>query len=139
MKIKQILALTLAIVLLTAVFCGCKKSSTNEQTEKLYYDLRGNSYNQKLDIKFYDKNGNIYHLEMDEDYLPSYACDATGEVLNGFQCYITSEGYLFYDENNALARKEGTTDTYLDQDGNEYYDISTIYWSSNGELCHGLV
>lgn len=142
---KKIGALLLMILTLLFVFSACSKSAdTKDGTSKAqttasqekYYDAKGNSYSSTLDVLFYDKDGNAYKLEMAEDYMPDYVNQSTGKRLNGLQCYVTEQGYLYYDEDNKLSLKDGSMSIYYDDSKNVYYDISTVSWDKDGTLIH---
>jgi hypothetical protein len=142
---KKTATLLLAILALMSVFSACSKSAdtqtetTKAQTtasQEQYYDAKGNVYSSSLDVLFYDKDGNSYKLEVVEDYMPDYVNQSTGERLNGFQCYITEQGCLYFDEDNKLSLKDGSMSIYYDDSKNVYYDISTVSWDKNGNLIH---
>lgn len=142
---KKIGALLLVILTLLSVFSACSKSAdTKDGTSKVqttasqekYYDAKGNSYSSTLDVLFYDKDGNAYKLETAEDYMPDYVNQSTGERLNGLQCYVTEQGYLYYDKDNKLSLKNGSMSIYYDDSKNVYYDISTVSWDKDGTLIH---
>ena len=142
---KKTATLLLAILALMSVFSACSKSvdtqteTTKAQTtasQEQYYDAKGNVYSSSLDVLFYDKDGNSYKLEVVEDYMPDYVNQSTGERLNGFQCYITEQGCLYFDEDNKLSLKDGSMSIYYDDSKNVYYDISTVSWDKNGNLIH---
>ncbi len=142
---KKTATLLLAIMVLMSVFSACSKSAntqaetTKAQTtasQEQYYDAKGNAYSSSLDVLFYDKDGNAYKLEVVEDYMPDYVNQSTGEHLNGFQCYITEQGCLYFDEDNKLSLKDGSMSIYYDDSKNIYYDISTVSWDKDGNLVH---
>lgn len=132
-NIIKYISIILAIFTVALAFSSCSKAE-QEQTADSYYDKMGNLYEQQFDVKYYDKDGNSYHFEMDEDYFPNIINDSTGEVYNGLECYITADGYFFYDSENSLKRKKDSASTYVDLQNNEYYDISTVTWDVNGNL-----
>ena len=136
-------ALVLALVCFVCSFSACSKKgeATSEPVTNagMYYDRNGEESSSREEVKYYDKDGNVYLFEMVEDYLPDYVNQLTGERLNGFNCYITEDGYLYNDISNKLSLVSGTTDTYSDTDGNTYYDISTVYWDMNGNMFHRAV
>lgn len=142
---KKTAAFLLAILTLLSVFSACSKSADSKgntakrqttASQEQYYDAKGNTYSSSLDVLFYDKDGNSYKLETAEDYMPDYVNQSTGERLNGFQCYVTEQGYLYYDEDNKLSLKDGSMSIYYDDSKNIYYDISTVSWDKYGNLTH---
>lgn len=141
-RLLKIIALVTAFACAFALFSAC--SSDKEKNEPvtnagMYYDRNGEESSSREEVKYYDKDGNVYLFEMVEDYLPDYVNQQTGERLNGFNCYITEDGYLYNDISNKLNLVSGTTDTYSDSDSNTYYDISTVYWDMNGNMFHRAV
>lgn len=142
-KFNRVVAFALVLVCFACVFSACSKkgeATTEPSTRQgMYYDRNGEESQSREEVKYYDKDGNVYLYEMVEDYLPDYVNQQTGERLNGFNCYITEDGYLYNDISNRLSLVSGTTDTYSDSDGNLYYDISTVYWDMNGDMFHRAV
>lgn len=141
-KLNKILAVALMLACFCTVLSACSSGDTKIEpvtNEGMYYDRNGEESSSREEVKYYDKDGNIYLFEMVEDYLPDYVNQQTGERLNGFNCYITEDGYLYNDISNRLSLVSGTTDTYSDSDGNLYYDISTIYWDMQGNMFHRAV
>lgn len=142
---KKSVSVLMLVVMLIAVFCSCSKDADakNQTTEPQaaasqtqYYDSKGNAYSSSLDVLFYDKDGNAYKLVTTDDLLPDYVNQSTGERLNGFQCYVTEQGFLYYDENSELSLKDGSVSIYYDKNQNVYYDISTVTWDKDGNLHH---
>ena len=143
-KYCKIFALIMALVILCSVFASCSKREEKQNNEPntkqgMYYDRNGEEANSRQEVKYYDKDGNVFMLEIVEDYMPDYVNQQTGERYNGFECYITEDGYFFFDSNDKLKLVSGTTDTYSDSDGNKYYDISTVYWDNEGIMFHKAV
>ena len=91
----------------------------------------------KESVNYYDRDGNVYHYMMVEDYLPDYVNEKTGEHINGFECYIDENGFFCHiSDSKVLSRVENSVDTYEDESGNKYYDISTVSWDENGNMIH---
>ena len=135
--LKKIISVALSVLSVVVLLCSCTNADSDAQTtektsQNVFYDAKGNSYDNRLDVLFYDEQGNTYRLEVVEDYMPDYVNIETGERFNGFQCYITEQGYLYYDKDDKLSLKDGSMSIYTDADGNEYFDISTVTWSSDG-------
>lgn len=141
-KFIKIIALVMMLVCFCTALSACSSGKTKIEpvtNEGMYYDRNGEESSSRQEVKYYDKDGNVYLYEMVEDYLPDYVNQQTGERLNGFNCYITEDGYLYNDISNRLNLVSGTTDTYSDSDGNLYYDISTVYWDMQGNMFHKSV
>lgn len=139
--LKKIISIALSVLSVVVLLCACTNADSDNKTteqasQNVFYDAKGNAYDNRLDVLFYDEQGNTYRLEVVEDYMPDYVNVETGERLNGFQCYVTEQGYLYYDNDDKLSLKDGSMSIYTDANGNEYYDISTATWNSDGTLNH---
>ena len=96
--LKKIISVALSVLSVVVLLCSCTNADSDAQTtektsQNVFYDAKGNAYDNRLDVLFYDEQGNTYRLEVVEDYMPDYVNTETGERLNGFQCYITEQGY----------------------------------------------
>lgn len=148
----NIFTLIFVVSALIFSFSACTKSGARDNTKTtaesisetttatsstVYYDKNGTAYDSKDSVNYYDKDGNVYHYMMVEDYLPDYVNGKTGEHINGFECYIDENGFFCHiSDNNALSRVYNSVDTYEDENGNKYYDISTVSWDENGNMLH---
>ena len=99
-RLMKIIAVVTAFACVFTLLSAC--SSGKEKNEPvtnagMYYDRNGEESSSREEVKYYDKDGNVYLFEMVEDYLPDYVNQQTGERLNGFNCYITEDGYLYND------------------------------------------
>lgn len=135
---KKYIAIALSIIIALSFGACAKNSNQNKTASKasVFYDRNGQKYSKEEDVKYYDASGNVYHKTMVEDFMPEFVNDKTGESYSGFMCYISEDGYLFYDPDNTLKRVKGSLNTYTDSSGKEYYDMSTITWDSSGNLTH---
>lgn len=128
------------VIVMAFSFCACAKNinKKDESTTQasVFYDRNGVKYTKAEDVKYYDADGNVYNKILDEDGLPNFVDVNTGNSYFGMLCYISEDGYLYVDESNELNRVKGTVDTYQDVLGKKYYDISTVYWDSSGNLTH---
>lgn len=134
---KKYVAVILA-ALMAFSFGACAKNkednSKTTTTVSVFYDRNGVEYSNEEDVLFYDAEGNVYNKVMDEDYLPNFVNVETGESYFGMLCYISEDGYLYYDPDNSLTRLKGSLNIYQDVSGKKYYDISTVSWDSYGNL-----
>lgn len=135
---KKYIAIVLSLVIALSFGACAKGEKTNEETTvaSSFYDRDGIEYTNEEDVLFYDAEGNVYNKVMDEDYLPNFVNVETGESYFGMLCYISEDGYLYYDEDNSLDRIKGSLNTYQDSTGKKYYDISTVHWDDLGNLTH---
>lgn len=135
-KYNRIIAFALVLICIASAFSACsKKNEAEPSTEQgMYYDRNGVEAKSREEILYYDKDGNVFMLEIVEDYMPDYVNQQTGERYNGFECYITEDGYFYHDAADELKLVSGTTDTYKNPDGKQFFDISTVYWDMNGNM-----
>lgn len=137
-RLNRYIALVLSLIIAVS-FSACKSKNENGTTTTqivAYYDKNGVEYKNPEDVKYYDQQGNEYNKLHGEDDLPYFVNVKTGESYFAMQCYISEDGYLFYDPDNTLTREKGSIDTYEDVSGKKYYDISTISWDNTGKLLH---
>lgn len=129
-----IFAIILAIVcIVTGVASGIATYLTNDEISinalsyDEYYDMNGKKYDNARDVVLYDKAGNSYHIDEDPDgwnYYPYY--DEMGNKYDLDKCYISKDGYLFYDKDDSLIADEHSLFVkeyemvFHDNDGNEY-------------------
>ncbi len=132
----------------------------------LYYDKMGNSYENETDVLLYSEDGSIYTYtampsEVDvlsEDY---FFVSEDGQKFEEYNCYVTSEGWFYYDEEGLITECEIDTSNmtneeidaifndfiasadegyryynyvYSDADGNIYYLAYEASWNEKGEL-----
>lgn len=150
-RLVNIFTLMFVVSALVLLFSACTNSGARDNTETVqstaetttsssnavYYDKNGTAYDSEENVNYYDRDGNVYHYMMVEDYLPDYVNEKTGEHINGFECYIDENGFFCHiSDNKVLSRVENSVDTYEDESGNKYYDISTVSWDENGNMIH---
>lgn len=150
-RLVNIFTLMFVVSAFVLLFSACTNSGAMDNTETVqstsetttatsnavYYDKNGTAYDSEESVNYYDRDGNIYHYMMVEDYLPDYVNEKTGEHINGFECYIDENGFFCHiSDNKVLSRVENSVDTYEDENGNKYYDISTVSWDENGNMIH---
>ena len=142
-----ILSLIIAIVAFVSnIASGIAMRSSDESQgflsailEEEFYDRNGVQYDSGEDVLIYDKIGNeYYYAEADYD-INNYAYfDKEGNEFDLDYCYISRDGYFYYDENDLL---EDTGEWYYydkhfyDTDGNEYAHIDDyVFWDKNGNI-----
>lgn len=143
----------------------------NEAGDIVYYDKKGNSYENAEDVLLYDENGEVYKYVTKEieDYDGSFYedwffVDSKGKEYQVYDCYVTSEGWFYYDEDYELYMDYSDieyeeelsedasfseiiddmmselddykyyNDIYLDDEGNVYYYAETASWNEKGEI-----
>lgn len=106
----------------------------DDADETVYYDMKGNEYENLQDIILYDTDGNSYEYIIDEDtYDSSYINQTTGESYEYYNCYLTMDGYFYYDEDESIQINDDLS-TYSDTDGTEYYSATGVYWDADGKI-----
>lgn len=142
-------AIILAIVcIITGVASGIAYSISNDGTSinalsyDEYYDMNGKKYDEARKVILYDKNGKAYHIDEDSNgwnYYPYY--DEMGNKYDLDKCYISKDGYLYYDENESLVADKHSLlmreydIVFHDSDGNEYKLIGNYaFFNKDGKI-----
>lgn len=105
-----------------------------------YYDRNGVRYDSGEEVIIYDRNGNSYHYAESPNGFNYYTYfDENGNEYDISYCYISKDGYFYYDSNNLL---EGSDDLwyydkhFYDKEGNEYAHIDDyVFWDKDGNIC----
>ena len=95
----------------------------------VFYDKKGNSYEDEDLVPLYDKEGRVYTYtvikETDEEY--GYEYDEfyyirdDGEKYYESDCFITADGFFFFDKADELYYYEPDTDNMTDEEIDAYY------------------
>ena len=142
-----VLSLIAALVaFLTSVASGIalnaddnNKNSFLQIFDEEYYDMNGVHYNKSEDVPIYDEYGNEYHYMKSSNGFNYFTYfDKDNKEYDIERCYISKEGYFYYDENNSL---EDTGEFYYydkhfyDSSGTEYAHIDDyVFWDKNGKI-----
>lgn len=142
-----VLSLIAALVaFLTSVASGIalktddsSKNSFFQIFDEEYYDMNGVRYNKSEDVPIYDECGNEYHYAESPNGFNYFTYfDKDNKEYDIELCYISKEGYFYYDENNSL---EDTGELYYydkhfyDSSGTEYAHIDDYaFWDKNGNI-----
>lgn len=107
----------------------------------IYYDKMGNEYNElDITIDMYDRDGNKYVYTDKGLFKPVVYVDENGNEYDADKCFIDSDGWFFYDENDSLKIEEDyewyICVRYEDADGNKYFQLDTASFAfdENGEI-----
>lgn len=117
----------------------------------LFYDKNGYAYSNYEDVEFYDINGNTYiHVNIDNKTDATtknhFKNTETGEELFIGCCYVDSDGYFCFIDDNSLSplsndkyeyyaqtdneeQVELVNVTFEDKDGNLYYRADQVSWT----------
>ena len=136
--ILSVLVWVLSVILLIASFvsmgAGYIKSEIDDEALFTYYDVLGNKYELITDIPLHDKQGNTYFYEPGWFSVGTYT-DQNGTEYDGSYCYISEDGYFYYDKNDELQPYEDTIDYYTDGETVFYSPFGRIYWEEDGTMC----
>lgn len=141
-----IIALVIAVItIITSAASGIASSIENEETDinslmyDEYYDMNGVKYDEGEQVILYDKEGNAYHIAESPNgwnYYPYF--DEKGNEYSLDQCYISKDGYFYYDKNNELTDSEELylyDKTFYDKEGNEYKSIGIYtFFDKDGKI-----
>lgn len=99
-----------------------------------YYDKNQIEYDDLNDVPLYDENGNAYRMDKASSgiFSTSYY-DNQGNEYSYENCFISEEGWFYYDNSHMLTEKD---DGYFyDSDGNKYAFIDDwVYWDKDGRI-----
>lgn len=112
-----------------AMFINEDGSSPYSFNSKEYYDMKGNVYDNEYKVVLYDKQGNSYHIDESPNgwnYDTYFDQNATEYDID--LCYISKDGYFYYDKDSKLQNDDGLLTyeydkIYLDENANEYKKI----------------
>ena len=106
-----------------------------------YYDSQGNVHEEYETIPIYDKAGNEYHLdEITDGWNMNSYYDKNGKEYLLEHCYISQDGYFYYDEDDELEDTHESSWYYgkhwKDENGILYAHIDDgVFWDEYGNLC----
>lgn len=135
--ITSIIAFVLSAVLMIAsiisMSVGYLKSEIDGEPLATFYDVHGNKYDDLYDVPLYDKQGNIYTHESAWFTAGSYI-DQNGKSYDGDYCYLSEDGYFYFDEDEELIPYNGSYDYYTDGETLYYYLFNRVYWENDGTI-----
>lgn len=135
--ILSLLAWIISVVLLVASFismgAGYIKSEIDDEPLYTYYDVVGNKYENINDVPFHDRQGNTYFYEPAWFEVGTYT-DQNGKKYDGHYCYISEDGYFYYDKNDKLQPYNDSYDYYTDGEVIYYSPLGSIYWDEDGTM-----
>lgn len=136
-----------SVVIITTVASGAAMlitgdvSSSDSFNSEEYYDMKGNVYDDEYKVVLYDKQGNSYHIEESPNgwNYDTYFDQNTTEYDMDL-CYISRDGYFYYDKDSKLQNDDGLftfeyDKIYLDENGNEYQKIGECaFFDKDGRI-----
>lgn len=123
-------ALTVASVI--SIGAGLVKSEIDGEFITTYYDANGNEYGDYYEVCLYDESGNKYTYEA--EWLTFKYVDQNGKSYDGDHCYLSEDGYFFYDEDDSLVPYDESYEYYTDGETIYYSILLPIYWSEDGTI-----
>jgi heme/copper-type cytochrome/quinol oxidase subunit 2 len=139
---KSVITFIIAVIIFVGGMGAIGYSVANDTVDMLndtsqaseLYDMNGVKYDNLDDVLYYDAELNEYKYLFDEEnYTEYFVNQSNGEKLEAENCYISEDGYLYYDENNEITANDDYV-TSTDSKGNTYFYSTDVYWDSNGEM-----
>ena len=126
-----VVSAVLSFVSIISMGLGFIKSYVDNEPIAAVYDVYGNECFDYMEVPLYDREGNVYTYEPAWFVVGDYV-DQNGNALDGERCYLSQDGFLYYDEHNTLKPYKTYEEYYTD--GNQiYYDLwGYVYWDADG-------
>lgn len=103
-----------------------------------FYDRNGVKYDSREDVPVFDRIGNEYHYAKSPNSFNYYTYfDVNDNEYDIWHCYISKDGYFYYDEDDSLNAERHflAGDKYYDSEGDEYALIDNyVYWDKDGNI-----
>lgn len=128
-----VLSAILMVVSVISMGVGYLKSEIDGEPLATFYDVHGNKYDDLYDVPLHDKQGNIYTHESAWFTAGSYI-DQNGKSYDGDYCYLSEEGYFYFDENEELKPYNDSYDYYTDGETIYYSLFNRVYWEEDGTI-----
>ncbi len=135
--IASVVTYVIAAVLLgmsvASIGVGFVKSEIDGEPLSTFYDVHGNAYHNIFDIPLYDKEGNTYTHKA-EFFSAGTFIDQNGRSYDGEYCYLSEDGYFYFDERDELEPYQESLDYYTDGETIYYYLFNQVYWQEDGTM-----
>lgn len=128
-----VLSAILMIVSVISMGIGYIKSEIDGEPLATFYDVHGNEYYDLYDVPLYDKQGNTY-THKDAWFTAGSYTDQNGRSYDGDYCYLSEDGYFYFDENEELKPYKDSYDYYTDGETIYYYLFNRVYWENDGTI-----
>jgi hypothetical protein len=133
----SVIAFSLSVVLtgvsVISMSVGYIRSEIKGEPLGTFYDVHGNEYDDLYDVQLYDRKGNRYTHESAWFTAGAYI-DQNGNRYDGDYCYLSEDGYFYFDEKEELVAFEDAYDYYTDGETVYYYLINRVYWEEDGTM-----
>lgn len=127
------LSIILTVISIVTIGVGYIKSGIDGEPLATFYDVHGNDYDDLYDVPLYDKQGNKYTHES-AWFSAGYYIDQNGKSYDGEYCYLSEEGYFYFDENEELEPYDDSSYYYTDGEMVYYYLFNRVYWGDDGTI-----
>ena len=128
-----ILAMLLTVISVFLIGAGYIKSEIDGEPLATFYDVHGNEYHDLYDVLLYDREGNTYTHES-AWFTNGYYIDQNGNSYDGSYCYLSEDGYFYFDEKNELKPYKDSYDYYTDGETVFYFLWCPVYWEEDGSI-----
>ena len=128
-----VLSAILMIVSVISMGIGYIKSEIDGEPLATFYDVHGNEYYDLYDVPLYDEQGNTY-THKDAWFTAGSYTDQNGKSYDGDYCYLSEDGYFYFDENEELKPYKDSYDYYTDGETIYYYLFNRVYWENDGTI-----
>ncbi len=127
------LSIVLTVISIVSIGAGYIKSEIDGEPLATFYDVHGNEYDDLYDVPLYDKQGNVYTHESAWFTTGSYI-DQNGKSYDGDYCYLSEDGYFYFDEKEELKPYNNSYNYYTDGETIYYYLFDRVYWEADGTI-----
>ncbi len=124
--------LVLTVVAVVLMGTGLIKSGVDNEPIVSYYDRNGTVYNWYDEMLYFDEKGNTYKYNS-EWFTHSYI-DQNGKEYDEENCFISEDGYFYYDENDTLKPIADKDGYYTDGEKMYYNPSFRVYWYEDGTM-----
>lgn len=128
-----VLSAVLSVVSAVSVGIGFIKSELDGEPIAIFYDVHGNEYTDRYDVPLHDKMGNVYTHEAEWFTAGTYT-DQDGKTYDGEDCYLSQEGYFYFDANNELVPYLNYDHYYTDGETVYYSLFHRVHWEEDGTI-----
>jgi hypothetical protein len=128
-----VLSVVLTVISIAALGIGYLKSEIDGEPLATFYDVHGNEYHDLYDVPLYDKQGNMYTTKS-AWFTGLYYVDENGKSYDGDYCFLSEDGYFFFDENKELQPYNDSFEYYTDGETLYYLLFFRVYWGNDGVI-----
>lgn len=131
--VTYILSAVFTVIFLVSMGIGYIKSVVDGEPLDVFYDVHGNEYYDAYDVPLHDKEGNTYIYESAWFSVGNYT-DQYGNTYDGDHCYLSEDGYFYYDARDELIPYADFDRYYTDGETVYYSLFDRVYWEEDGTI-----